>query len=112
MILLQPLLGILHHRNFKETGRRGFWSILHLVIGRTVIILGIVNGGLGLALAGDAPAGIFVTYGIIGGMLGVPSLAAALFEELKRYGWNKLGDAPMNDEGIRLRDSRPAQVAK
>jgi len=65
--LFQPLWGIIHHRKFKrglaawkagqstqKPGRTGFGR-LHLWIGRILITLAIVNGGLGLRLASKSP---------------------------------------------------------
>jgi hypothetical protein len=65
--LFQPLWGIIHHRKFKRAlaawkagqstrkpGRTGFGR-LHLWIGRILITLAIVNGGLGLRLTSESP---------------------------------------------------------
>lgn len=65
--VFQPLWGIIHHRKFKrglaawnagqatqKPGRTGFGR-LHLWIGRILITLAIVNGGLGLRLASKSP---------------------------------------------------------
>ncbi|KUI55723.1 hypothetical protein VP1G_03023 [Cytospora mali] len=54
LLLIQPLLGIIHHQNFKRLQRRTLSSHLHLWDGRIAIVLGLVNGGLGLQLAGAA----------------------------------------------------------
>lgn len=107
VILFQPLLGLLHHRRFKTTGRRGFWSVAHLVIGRTVIVLGIINGGLGLALADDASTGARIAYGVLGGLFGIGFLAVAVSVELKRYRGKKVDSISGEDEIIQLREPRP-----
>jgi hypothetical protein len=65
--LFQPLWGIIHHKKFKrglaawkagraaqKPGRTGFGR-LHLWIGRILITLAIVNGGLGFRLASESP---------------------------------------------------------
>lgn len=65
--LFQPLWGIIHHRKFKsglaawkagratqKPGRTGFGR-LHLWIGRILITLAMVNGGLGFRLASESP---------------------------------------------------------
>ncbi|ATY58696.1 cellobiose dehydrogenase [Cordyceps militaris] len=51
LMFLQPILGALHHRSFKSAGRRGPLSHIHVWYGRALMILGIINGGLGLQLA-------------------------------------------------------------
>jgi len=65
--LFQPVWGIIHHRKFKRAlavwkagratqkpGRTGFGR-LHLWVGRILITLAMVNGGLGLRLASESP---------------------------------------------------------
>lgn len=65
--LFQPLWGIIHHKKFKKglaawkagqsaqkPGRTGFGR-LHLWIGRILITIAMVNGGLGFRLASQSP---------------------------------------------------------
>lgn len=84
LVLFQPIFGYLHHRNYKQTGRRNTWSFIHLSIGRVAIPLGIINGGLGLSLAGNASKGAIIAYGVIAGIFGVGYLAAAISGEVRR----------------------------
>jgi len=49
----QPLLGFLQHSFFRRNKRRGLWGHAHLWLGRILIILGVVNGGLGLQLVDE-----------------------------------------------------------
>ncbi|KAK4133699.1 hypothetical protein BT67DRAFT_366696, partial [Trichocladium antarcticum] len=51
-LLFQPWLGYMHHAGFKKVQGRQIWSYLHMFNGRVFITLGIVNGGLGLWMAG------------------------------------------------------------
>ncbi|PYI00207.1 CBD9-like protein, partial [Aspergillus sclerotiicarbonarius CBS 121057] len=64
LVLIQPLLGILQHRAYQKQG--GKFGVAHRWIGRGVIVLGMVNGGLGFRLAGVgglfAPTGAVVGY--------------------------------------------------
>lgn len=52
LFFLQIPMGHIHHVNFASTGKRGVWSYAHIWNGRTVMALGIINGGLGLDFAG------------------------------------------------------------
>ena len=52
LFFLQAPMGYIHHVNYVATGERGLWSHAHIWNGRLVMLLGIVNGGLGLDLAG------------------------------------------------------------
>jgi len=66
---------------------RGF---LHRWLGRFLIALGIINGGLGLKLAQNT-AGGEIAYGIVAGLVGAVYLLLLLIRAWKRY--------KMTDEG-------------
>ncbi|KAH7631118.1 hypothetical protein B0T09DRAFT_130443 [Sordaria sp. MPI-SDFR-AT-0083] len=53
LLFIQPLVGFFHHKEHKRDRRRGFWSALHLVIGKTAITVGMINGYIGLMAAKD-----------------------------------------------------------
>ena len=54
---LQPAMGFVHHLLFirRANGKRTNVGRIHLWLGRILIVLGIINGGLGLRLAGSSP---------------------------------------------------------
>lgn len=83
VLLGQPVLGLLHHRLFKKYQHRTLWSYVHIGIGRIAILLGLVNGGLGLQLAGSRGSSV-IAYGVIAGIMGLAYLAAIIFGEMKR----------------------------
>ncbi|KAK4984730.1 hypothetical protein LTR50_006409 [Elasticomyces elasticus] len=91
VLFFQPILGILHHLGFKKYSRRTYWSHGHLWLGRAIITLGIVNGGLGLQLAGNAPRGL-VAYAVIGTIVWVAYVAAIVWGEVRRK--RRLAGAP------------------
>lgn len=89
LLAFQPLLGYLHHSYFKRYNKRTIWSYGHIWFGRIAIILGIVNGGLGLDLAKKtrfmAPSeGVVIGYSVIAGFFGLAYILAAIFGERKR----------------------------
>jgi hypothetical protein len=89
LLAFQPLLGILHHKQFKRYNKRTIWSYGHIWFGRIAIILGIVNGGLGLGLAKRtgfmAPSeGAVIGYSVVAGFFGLAYILAAIFGERKR----------------------------
>ena len=51
IIVFQPIMGILQHRHFKKTGGKSIFAYLHRWIGRSAIVLGMINSGLGFQLA-------------------------------------------------------------
>ncbi|UPK98553.1 hypothetical protein LCI18_009488 [Fusarium solani-melongenae] len=64
---LQPILGFAHHRYFRSHGKRGIISHVHVWFGRILMILGIINGGLGLQLASSSK-GYIIAYSVIAGI--------------------------------------------
>jgi hypothetical protein len=83
VLLAQPLSGFLHHRFFKKHGRRTTVSYAHIGIGRIAIILGMINGGLGLQLAGTQGSHV-VAYAVVAAIMGLLYLASIVYGERKR----------------------------
>jgi len=84
LLIGQPVYGIIHHRMFKKMGQRTGWSYAHLTIGRAVIFGGMINGGLGIMLAGDADQKTVIGYSVIAGVLGILYIAAIIWGERRR----------------------------
>lgn len=97
LLFFQPILGFLHHAMFKKHSRRVVWSYGHIWLGRFIITLGIINGGLGLNLAKTtrrfAPSqGAVIAYGVIGGFMWLIYMISAVYGEVKRKGNSAKGD--------------------
>lgn len=75
LVLYQPVMGLLQHRYFRKTGGRSSFAYLHRWFGRALISLGVINGGLGLNLAGvgspGAPLGAVIAYSVVAGVIGL-----------------------------------------
>jgi len=89
LLIFQPVLGFLHHVMFKKHSRRVVWSYGHIWLGRIVITVGVINGGLGLQLAQRtyvfAPGrGTIVAYAVLAGLVWVVYMASAVYGEVKR----------------------------
>ena len=89
LLFFQPLLGFLHHFMFKKHGRRMVWSYGHIWLGRIIITLGIINGGLGLQLAkrtriGAQSNGQVVAFSVVAAIMWVAYVLAALIGENRR----------------------------
>lgn len=86
--LFQPFLGLIHHDIFrtrfmrwradraKQKPGRTIFGLIHLWIGRILITLGIINGGLGIKLAAGSPfqsarttMNAYIAYGILAGLM-------------------------------------------
>jgi hypothetical protein len=83
ILFAQPLGGWLHHRAFKKYGRRTAASFAHIGIGRIAIVLGMVNGGLGLQLA-DAERSSVIAYAVVAAVMGLLYIASIVYGERKR----------------------------
>lgn len=83
MIFFMPILGQLHHRNFKKYQMRTGVSYAHLWTGRLIIPLGIINGGLGFKFADNTKIGPII-YGIVAGILFVIYVCAVIIGERRR----------------------------
>jgi hypothetical protein len=84
VLLFQPVFGFMHHRLFKKYNSRTFWSHAHIWHGRVAILLGMVNGGLGIQLAGNASSGQKIAYAVVAAIMGLFYIGAAIFGEIKR----------------------------
>ncbi|PLB50662.1 hypothetical protein P170DRAFT_445933 [Aspergillus steynii IBT 23096] len=83
LLLFQPFIGLIHHFRFRKTQKPGKWTRLHVWYGRVLILLGIINGGLGLELAANTTGGE-IAYGVVGGIFGAGLLLVAILVETKK----------------------------
>ncbi|KAJ5825956.1 hypothetical protein N7474_003094 [Penicillium riverlandense] len=69
ILLIQPLMGLSQHLHFRKTGQKAWFAYVHRWFGRFIILLGIINGGLGFMLAGigtsGVPKGAVIAYSVI-----------------------------------------------
>ncbi|KAK9780821.1 hypothetical protein SCAR479_02007 [Seiridium cardinale] len=78
LMVAQPALGFIHHRRYLATQRRTLISTAHLAYGRILMALGVINGGLGLRLAG-ASHSLITAYSVVAAIIAVAYLAVKLF---------------------------------
>ncbi|KAK5659321.1 hypothetical protein OQA88_1414 [Cercophora sp. LCS_1] len=91
-LFLQPFLGYIHHRRYLKTKRPTAWGAFHVWYGRALIILGIINGGLGLQLASESPAysqAGMVVYFVLAGIAGVSLISLVVYVMQGRCGGGK-----------------------
>ncbi|KAF2717833.1 iron reductase domain protein, partial [Polychaeton citri CBS 116435] len=68
-MFIQLGLGLVHHTMFKRTKTPTMMGQVHRFLGIFIVLLGMINGGLGLNLASDDHYA--VAYGVIVGIVGV-----------------------------------------
>lgn len=105
LAFFQPILGGVHHHIFKTkgVGRRTIYAYAHLWLGRALITLGIINGGLGLRLAGkgqmqsqETTRRAEIAYGVLAGLAWLVYVAVMVWAELPRKG----GDGSRRGSGV------------
>ncbi|MCJ1351386.1 MAG: hypothetical protein MMC33_001370 [Icmadophila ericetorum] len=81
-LFFQPILGVIHHSIYKKsaTPKRTVFAHVHIWYGRALLILGAINGGLGLQLANNTTKGE-IAYGVVAGVvfliyIGVTAMAS------------------------------------
>jgi hypothetical protein len=83
LLVIQPILGWLHHLHFLKHRERGLVSHAHIWYGRVLMVIGIVNGGLGLQLA-SAPSALNVAYAIVSAAVSILYIAGAILGAVRR----------------------------
>lgn len=84
----------MHHLQFRKTQARGIPGYIHVWYGRVVIILGVVNGGLGLKLAHKANK-YLIAYGVVAGVVGIIYIGTIVLTGMKK---RKAGGAKVRGE--------------
>ena len=92
LMFFQPILGIAHHMIYRRKQSRTAFAHVHMWLGRALIILGVINGGLGLDLSENTTKGE-VAYGVIAGIVFVVYLLALAFA----WNQNKKAGGVRND---------------
>lgn len=82
--LVQPLMGLSQHLHYRKTGEKVWFAYVHRWFGRFMILLGIINGGLGFMFAGigtpGVPKGAVIAYAVIAGVFGLGYIAVLAFQ--------------------------------
>lgn len=109
MILFQPAMGIYQHLYYTKTGGRSVFGQAHRWLGRTLIALGIINGGLGYNYSGETDG--YVPYGVVAGIVFVIYLAIILFS---RYRNRNIAEQSDDEKALHNRNNyemqRPRQA--
>ncbi|CAJ2512948.1 Uu.00g010670.m01.CDS01 [Anthostomella pinea] len=95
LFAIQPIGGYLHHLYYMKHQRRGLVSHAHIWYGRVLMLMGIINGGLGLRLA-DESNRLVIAYSIVAAVVSVIYIGGALFGVMKRR--RAAGAAARGDE--------------
>ncbi|KAJ5822407.1 Alpha/beta hydrolase fold-3 [Penicillium robsamsonii] len=98
LALFQPAMGMLQHIFFRKTGRKGHFAYMHRWFGRLMMILGIINVGLGFKLA-HGPRGAVIATCVIAGIIAIVYIVTYLNRKSLH---NKPTVHVTYDEGIQI----------
>ncbi|KAK4217653.1 CBD9-like protein [Rhypophila decipiens] len=112
LMFIQPILGFVHHRHFVAHQSRGMVSYAHIWYGRALLVLGVVNGGLGLQLS-DERDSLKIAYSVIAAIVFFLYFAAKLWStfQKKQRGIPKQVNSPRSRSSVD-HPRRPYQEGK
>jgi len=90
---------------FRRSERRTIWCIAHVWFGRALIILGVINGGLGFQLSDNTVKGE-IAYGVIAGVFFLFYVAVVVVSDMRARGKN-LGETGEKFSGNEHVDQSP-----
>ncbi|KAA8652860.1 hypothetical protein EYZ11_007599 [Aspergillus tanneri] len=94
--LCQPALGWLQHRHFVRTRSKSWYAYGHRWLGRSAILLGVINGGLGLLGAGASYPGPLrngmIVYTAVAAVVFVAYMAVRIVITIRTAGDRKVVD--------------------
>jgi hypothetical protein len=105
LFLIQPFIGLFHHMQFKKTGGRTPVSHAHIWYGRIIMLLAVINGGLGLQLANNTRNGE-IAYGVVAGVVAVVYAVAVLLRRKGNAGVGHKGMGRMAEGGTTEMEER------
>ncbi|KAJ8068511.1 hypothetical protein OCU04_004061 [Sclerotinia nivalis] len=88
LFFIQPFLGLIHHWRYMRAQRRGMFGYIHLWYGRILIVLAVINGGLGLQLASNTKNGE-IAYGVIAAFMGLFYIGVVIFTAVRKRRRNR-----------------------
>ncbi len=84
VIWLQIIMAFVNHFVlFQKHQRRTTLAAAHMWLGRILITLGMVNGGLGLKLSSNAGSGDYIAYGVFSGVIWLAYVCLITYFEIR-----------------------------
>lgn len=104
-MLIQPVLGWFHHKYYVKHQSRGPVSHGHIWYGRALMLLGLVNVGLGLQLT-SASTTLMGLYAIMAAVVGAFYISIKIFKFMMRRNAAQLEDLDIRKIPSNAKDSR------
>jgi hypothetical protein len=84
-LFFQPIFGAVHHMRYRKTGQRRPLGPAHRWFGRTMLVAGVINGGLGAQLAYEDNSFI-VPYSVVAAVFYTTWLVVVVWNNTQRGG--------------------------
>lgn len=76
---------------YQRNGRPTLFTNAHIILGRVVVVLGMINGGLGLSVydRNNPPKAFIILYSLVAALVGLAYIIAWLWDRHWREGWRR-----------------------
>lgn len=106
LVLFQPAMGVYQHMYYRRTGGHSAFGIAHRWLGRSMIMLGVINGGLGWQLRDNESAYVpYAVVAVIVFLIYISVLIISWYMSGKSRNMNEKG----SDRGYEMSPSRDAR---
>ncbi|KAF7898046.1 hypothetical protein BELL_0542g00010 [Botrytis elliptica] len=106
LLIIQAIMGLMHHLAYRKQHVKGFLGFIHIWYGRSLLILGIICGGLGLQLARNTKGGEIV-YGIVAGLVVMSYFTILVLKNIGTFLDNKVMKIGSGEEGRNIGERIP-----
>lgn len=96
----------MHHLAYRKQHVKGFLGFIHIWYGRSLLILGIICGGLGLQLARNTKGGEIV-YGLVAGLVVMSYFTILVLKNIGTFLDNKMIKSGSGEEGRNIGERIP-----
>lgn len=84
LLWAQAVWGYVAHSFYKTYQHRTWLAYGHVWLGRTLITVGMIQGGLGLLLADDAGPAYYKAYGIVAGIIWFAYMSFSIWSDVNK----------------------------
>jgi len=111
VVMIQPALGLVQHLLFRKRSRKTIFGLTHRWLGRIIIILGMINGGLGFMFAGSVgskniPEWGVIVYSVVTGGVVIFYVAVVLWQSTKNRGGDPVAEKEGERDNSRIAEPR------
>jgi len=84
VVCIQAISGYVQHLLYKKGRRTALMNFTHVWLGRALITLGMINGGLGLLLSSNGSRADYIAYGVIAAVIWLCYIMVVTFVQIRK----------------------------